>query len=621
MRNELELEAVRNNINAGGKYPADNADNAYILMKDLDLGTRDWASIGNSAHAFSGTFLGNGKTISGKLTTYGSNAGLFGFVSNAYFENLLLKIDLTAMVHGSQYIGALIGQSNASVIKNCHETGNISDPQNYQFGNWVDLGGLIGALIDSKLLNSSSHSNVTFFNISTSGGLVGSSVNSEIDQCFSECKIRSGHNNEYIDAIGGLVGNFGPGKINNSYAIGDINLSNHSYAYYQDYIPQQIGGLVGAAKGGNITNTHASVNITAPSINMVGGLVGGCNISLASEITITNSYATGDVSCREGCGGLVGSANHLSVSHSHATGKVSAVYTAAGGLLGSGYNSQFEGCYATGDTTAGGYTTYGHVGGLIGYLENSTAENVYATGNVTMTSPEAYSNGGAIGRAVACTLNNIYAKGNVNGGVNTGGLIGIINRSTIKNCAALNQKVISGWGGALFGAIYEDYRGEWYRGNTNITNCITTANSNNGTLGAYISIDHVTLKNIFTTGSVLGTGDQANAFIGLFDNANLLGIDDRNGGSLVIRNSYYWSKAGGKGVVGGNTPDEPSIYGMIYNQDKQAVLEDDPTMPLIDALGEDWTEVTCKLSSGPGTEKEEEYLLPVPKVFGKNICK
>lgn len=205
--------------------------------------------------------------------------------------------------------------------------------------------------------------------------------------------------------------------------------------------------------------------------------------------------------------------------------------------------------------------------------------------------------------------------------MNTGGLIGIINRSTIKNCAALNQKVISGWGGALFGAIFEDYRGEWYRGNTNITNCIATANSNNGTLGAYISIDHVTLKNIFTTGSVLGTGDQANAFIGLFDNANLLGIDDRNGGSLVIRNSYYWSKAGGKGVVGGNTPDEPSIYGMIYNQDKQAVLEDDPTMPLIDALGEDWTEVTCKLSSGPGTEKEEEYLLPVPKVFGKNICK
>ena len=108
----------------------------------------------------------------------------------------------------------------------------------------------------------------------------------------------------------------------------------------------------------------------------------------------------------------------------------------------------------------------------------------------------------------------------------------------------------------------------------------------------------------------------------LWDSSAFAGYYDTNlgNGTFAIKNSYHWSKAGGSAVVGGSTPQEPSVYGMIY-QDNRAVLEDDPTVPLVNALGEDWTEVTCKLSSGPGTETPGEYRIPVPKVFGANICK
>ena len=627
LRNELELEAVRNHINAGNKYPDNNTDNAYILMKDLNLGTKDWSPIGTASHAFTGIFLGNGKSITGNLTTQGSNAGLFGVTSGAYLENLNLEIDLTAKLRNIQHIGALVGYAmNNTEIRHCKETGSLSDPDNVGIGIWTAMGGLVGRLDKSSLIDSSAHTDITLYSIAVIGGLIGGFDHSTVENCNVHTTIKTAQTSYFLGGVGGLSG-AGNGTVINSSSSGTIDLSNHTLVGTSSNGPWAIGGLL----GGNwtdvnktdptlsISHSYSTVDINAPQMAYVGGFIGWYNNIVLIDHFTSNSYATGEIVCNQNCGGFAGAANKVTLSNSHATGKVTGnLYT--GGLIGATYQTKITDSYATGEVTSPG----GYVGGLVGYFfGNSSAENVYATGNVTSTGVTDYT-GGAFGAFYDSTVNNVYAKGNTTGCHEYGGLIGEVRRGIINNCAAFGNAIpndtegCTSWSAAgLIGDI-------WDPGITTMTNCVATGNVSgkpaSGSAVGYISRSTATLRNVFGTGLVTGTEPRNSAFIGQYDNSNTnCGVC--SGGSLAIKNSYYWINASKVGVVGGNTPDEPSIYGMIYNNDKRAVLEDDPSISLVSALGEDWTEVTCKLSSGPGTEEPEEYRIPVPKVFGASICK
>jgi len=105
--------------------------------------------------------------------------------------------------------------------------------------------------------------------------------------------------------VGGLVGMNGDpgGSIDNSYSTGSVTGED------------LVGGLVGMNYGG-IHISYSTVDVTGVSY-WVGGLVGR-NISNG---TISNSYATGEVSGGERVGGLVGQ-NEANIDHSYATGLV-----------------------------------------------------------------------------------------------------------------------------------------------------------------------------------------------------------------------------------------------------------------------------------------------------------
>jgi len=175
-----------------------------------------------------------------------------------------------------------------------------------------------------------------------------------------------------------------------------------------------VGGLVGYSDHGTITNCYSTGSVTATGHD-VGGLVG------VNRGNITNSYATGDVSGSRWAGGLVGLTSGP-ITNSYATGNVSSGWCA--GLVGQNYHATITNSYATGSVSGGPY-----VGGLVGWNYYGTMSNSYATGNVSGTDRV----GGLVGCNYYGTMSNSYSTGNVSGDTNVGGLVGENLYATITN--------------------------------------------------------------------------------------------------------------------------------------------------------------------------------------------
>ena len=113
----------------------------FIQTADIDLSSynagSDWEPIGSySPYApFTGTFDGNGKTIS-NLTIKRSTtnyAGLFGFARYSHIKNVKLeKVDVT----GQDNVGGLVGYNDNGLIINSYATGTMTGSKY--------VGGLVG---------------------------------------------------------------------------------------------------------------------------------------------------------------------------------------------------------------------------------------------------------------------------------------------------------------------------------------------------------------------------------------------------------------------------------------------------------------------------------------------
>jgi type II secretion system protein G len=195
-----------------------------------------------------------------------------------------------------------------------------------------------------------------------------------------------------------------------------------------------VGGLVGYNEKGSITNCYATGNITGNWYT--GGLVG-----YNKSGPITDCYTTGEVSGGDYTGGLVGyNSTGCTIENCYATGEVTGVEF-TGGLVGLN-NGTITSCYVTGKVTGDS-----DIGGLVG-LNNGTIKNCYATGKVTGDS----NTGGLVGRNEGGIITNCYATGSVSGNNNrTGGLMGY-NNGTITNCYATGEVTGGSNTGGLVGS-------------------------------------------------------------------------------------------------------------------------------------------------------------------------
>ena len=156
-------------------------------------------------------------------------------------------------------------------------------------------------------------------------------------------------------------------------ASGSVNIVVAGYAY--------AGGLVGYSSNITITDSYSTGNVTASSNNSpsyAGGLVG------YSSITITDSYSTGNVTASSNnsyAGGLVGHSSNITITDSYSTGNVTASgnigISYAGGLVGFASYITVRNAYSSSAVSAeGGNTVY--VGGLVGYVSDSVSlENAH----------------------------------------------------------------------------------------------------------------------------------------------------------------------------------------------------------------------------------------------------
>ena len=178
--NEEELRAMK-----------DGLDKHYLLMADIVL-TATWTPIGKDASLpFTGSFDGNGKTISNlsvAKTPLFSFSGLFGYIKsgegNMAVQNLY--VELGEGLHGTR-AGGIVGQI---------ESGNILD-----------------CAVSGKAISG-------FYN----GGIAGEAgAKSSIQNCFSVVSSIHSENKGTVSA-GGIVG-YAYGSIENCYAIGDVSVT------------------------------------------------------------------------------------------------------------------------------------------------------------------------------------------------------------------------------------------------------------------------------------------------------------------------------------------------------------------------------------------------------------
>ena len=155
-------------------------------------------------------------------------------------------------------------------------------------------------------------------------------------------------------------------------------------------------GLFGYTDGAVLTR----INIRSGSVtgrDNVGGLAGS-----ARNSSITSSSSAASVSGRDNVGGLAGSMTWTSgarraLTTSFSTGSVTSTGNYSGGLLGKASQLSISDAYATGSVTGDW-----QVGGLIGENDTSTLTNVYATGLVT-DSIASNAVGGVMGQQTAGT--------------------------------------------------------------------------------------------------------------------------------------------------------------------------------------------------------------------------
>ena len=228
-----------------------------------------WTPIGNYSKQYQGTFDGNGKTIRNLFISSTSNEiGFFGHAADCRIKNITFD---NAKVKGNDNCstGILAGCAGSCVIENIKTTGNCSVEGKYETGG-------IAGRANGNISNCENHAIVK--GLHSVGGIVGICFDSEnsITSCANYGEITGTE-----DFVGGIIGYFGEGSLQNSANYGDISGD------------ARVGNLIGYANICNINNVLGIGNITANYADCNGLIVGYIvdASSSASGILAYNSSA------------------------------------------------------------------------------------------------------------------------------------------------------------------------------------------------------------------------------------------------------------------------------------------------------------------------------------------
>lgn len=289
-----ELSAFAEKVNAGDAY----SGKTVALVSDIDLSEVEWAPM----NIFSGTFDGNGFTISGiELNNTAETAGYYGGLFVVLSGATVQDVEIIADIATGGWAGILAGLVDA----NSNVTGVITRGSVIGTGESTSVAGLCEYVRSSTISGCVNYADVTSNDVFDDGsndpegeikvsqyaaGIACEVAGSTISGCRNEGDItatpKEGHlGGTYIGGIAAYIKNGSTLEDNKNY--GDITVTSGLYC--------EVGGIVGnvvsesAIDGGEnsvISNINNGAVNAKSDDTYVGGIIGG-------GYAIYGSYAGG----------------------------------------------------------------------------------------------------------------------------------------------------------------------------------------------------------------------------------------------------------------------------------------------------------------------------------------
>ncbi len=258
----------------------ENTDIDIKLMKDIDASDVT-LPIGDRDTPYSGTFDGNGKTVTVNIdSSERFYIGLIGYAAGATIENVIVKGTVNASYSYPNGVGGILGGSangNHATIIGCVNEAAIT-ASGEQIGG---IAGRAGTLIDCVNKGEVKGS-------SSVGGIAGFCI--AADNCLNTGQVTASARN--AGGIAGVMNDDYMGVIKETKVVNSINKGDVTGTDY-------VGGLVGCYVSSDTTvvinNSYNTGNITTTSLNDggIGGLLGGSGNN--TDVNMSLSYNAGTV--------------------------------------------------------------------------------------------------------------------------------------------------------------------------------------------------------------------------------------------------------------------------------------------------------------------------------------
>ena len=581
------------------------------LMANIDLGSETWEPIGNADNPYSGTFDGNGKTISGLNVTGGDYAGLFGYTEGATIRNMAVS----GTVKGTKYAGGIVGYAKGGTIEGCVNQCLVSAS-----GSEAYAGGIVGYLTDGSAVKNCANLKAISADGSKAyaGGIAGYMVEMnnrrpEISSCYNVGSI-TGTTKTGTVRTGSIAGCANYSKITNCrWLLGtaeqiarDFSSDDDNMKYAKSRAQFADGTELDSLKGGNPdspwtkTGYLAAAGMTVPLLDWqtaddhthnTDGVLGGCTCGLLPEGKGAKADAPYEIKDADDLKAFRDLVNCDKFSNSFEKARCARLtndivlndgafdekgnYTK--GASGNDaemwepidtYTGTFDG---DGHTIKGLYVTpkEGMIRGLFAVVRDGTIQNVTVTGYVSAKTAV----GGIVGE-VSATDKSVTIKNCVNhctvrstGGSDAGGIVGNLYEGTleISDCANYGTVISdrSSAGGIVGYCPFDE------ENKISFQRCLNTGRvegaSSSGGIAGYINAES-SLTDCFNTGAVTGTNSDAltGGIVGSFGrctaameycysvgaaSGGLIGsLFDNN--ALTATNCYWLEGTADKGIIG-----------------------------------------------------------------------
>jgi hypothetical protein len=269
-----ELVWFVNAVNGGN-----NAINA-VLKADIELNADDeWTPIGTLDIPYSGTFDGDGHTISGvTISGTSSNVGLFGYTAESAVIKNLGVVDST--VSGNENVGAICG-FNEGTITACYTTAEVSGADN--------VGGICG--INRGTVSHSYHTDGEVVGSELIAGGISGENTGTITNCFNTASVSS-------EFMAGSISGTNDGTITACYyltdtaesGIGDDNGTAEAKTAEQ-FGSGEVCYLLNNSSDVDVMFYQTVTEDTTPSLDKRRGIV------RKSGESYINNLALGDINC------------------------------------------------------------------------------------------------------------------------------------------------------------------------------------------------------------------------------------------------------------------------------------------------------------------------------------